>query len=62
MRKATYFKDLTTGAVIESANAPQGKWWHEATEREYLAYKARVARAVGALEKAIAYKARLLKA
>ena len=61
MSKATYFKDLTTGAVIESANAPQGKWWRPATEREFLAYKARVARAVGALEKAVAHKARLLK-
>ena len=62
MRKATYYKNLTTGAVIESANAPEGKWWREATEREFLAYKARVARAVGALDRAVAYKARLLKA
>ena len=55
-----YYKELTTGAVIKAPTMPAGKWWREATEREYLAYRARIARAIGNLEKAVAYKARLL--
>lgn len=55
-----YYKELTTGAVIKAPTAPQGKWWREATECEYLAYRARVARLADNLEKAVAYKARLL--
>ena len=57
-----YYKELTTGAVVKAPTAPTGKWWRVATEREYLAYRARVTRAVGTLERAVAYKARLLKA
>ena len=57
-----FWKDLTTGAVIKAPTAPTGKWWREATEREYNARKAYVAHLMGNLEKAVAYKARLLKA
>ena len=57
-----YYKELTTGAVIKAPTMPAGKWWRVTTEREYLAYRARITRAVGNLEKAVAYKARLLKA
>ena len=57
-----YYKELTTGAVVKAPTMPAGKWWREATAREYYAYCERVARAVGALEKAVAYKARLLGA
>ena len=56
-----YFKELTTGAVVKAPVAPAGAWWREVTAREYYAYCERIARAVGALEKAVAYKARLLK-
>jgi len=55
-----YFKELTTGAVVKAPTAPRGNWWREATEREYLAYRARIARLTGNLEKAVAYKACLL--
>ena len=55
-----YYKELTTGAVIKAPTMPAGKWWREATEREYLAYRARLARLAGNLEKAVAYKAHLL--
>ena len=55
-----YYKELTTGAVVKAPTAPTGAWWREATEREYIAYRARVARLAGNLEKAVAYKARLL--
>ena len=55
-----YYKELTTGAVVKAPTAPAGAWWRVATEREYYNYCARVARAVGALEKAVAYKARIL--
>ncbi len=55
-----YWKELTTGAVVKAPTMPTGKWWREATEREYLAHRERIARAVGSLEKAVAYKARLL--
>lgn len=57
-----YYKELTTGAVVKAPTAPAGAWWREATEREYLAYRARLVRIAGDLEKAVAYKARLLKA
>ena len=57
-----YYKELTTGAVVKVPTMPAGKWWREATEREYNAYRARLARLAGNLEKAVAYKARLLKA
>lgn len=57
-----YWKNLTLGTVVASTKAPAGAWWHEVTEREYRAYRARVARVAGNLEKAVAYKARLLKA
>jgi hypothetical protein len=56
-----YFKELTTGVVIKAPTMPAGKWWREATEHEYNAYRARVVRVTGNLEKAVAYKARLLK-
>ena len=55
-----YYKELTTGAVVKTPTAPAGVWWREVTAREYYAYCERVARAVGALEKAVAYKAHLL--
>ena len=55
-----YFKELTTGAVIKAETMPTGKWWREATEREYLAYRARINRMMDNLEKAVAYKAHLL--
>lgn len=57
-----YYKELTTGAVIKAPTMPAGKWWREATEREYNAYRARIARMVGKLEQAVAYKSRLLGA
>lgn len=57
-----YYKELTTGAVVKAPQMPIGAWWRETTEREYYAYCARVARLAGNLEKAVAYKARLLKA
>lgn len=55
-----YYKELTTGSVVKANEMPAGKWWREVTEREYNAYRARIARAVGNLEKAVAYKTRLL--
>ena len=55
-----YFKELTTGAVVKAPTMPAGKWWREVTEREYNAYRARIARVVGNLERAVAYKKRLL--
>ena len=55
-----YFKELTTGSVIKAETMPAGKWWREATEREYLARRAEINRAIANLEKAVAYKARLL--
>ena len=55
-----YYKELTTGAVVKAPTAPAGAWWREATEREYLAYRARLAHLTGNLEKAVTYKARLL--
>ena len=57
-----YWKEITRGAVVKAAEKPAGKWWREATEREYNAYRVRLARCTGNLEKAVAYKARLLKA
>lgn len=55
-----YYKSLITGAVITADVMPEGRWWREATEREYLSYMEMVARLVGNLEKAVAYKKRLL--
>lgn len=56
-----YYKNLMNGAVIRADAMPtDGGLWRVATEREYLAFRARVARAIGNLEKAVAYKARLL--
>lgn len=55
-----YFKELTTGAVVKAPTMPAGKWWREVTEREYIMHHARIARMVGNLEKAVAYKKRLL--
>lgn len=55
-----YYKEMTTGAVVKASAMPAGKWWREATEREYLAYRAHVTRVVGNLERAVAYKAHLL--
>lgn len=58
---ARYWKEVTRGAVIESARKPEGKWWREATWQEYMAYRRRVELAMGRLEKAVAYKSRLLE-
>lgn len=55
-----FFKEITTGAVVKAPTMPEGKWWREVTEREYNAYRARIARMMGKLEKAVAYKTRLL--
>lgn len=57
-----YYKDLTTGAVVTADQKPAGAhaFWREATEREYTAYRERIARMIGNLEKAVAYKARIL--
>jgi len=55
-----YYKELTTGAVVKAPTAPAGNWWRIATEREYYAYCERIARAIGALERAVAYKAKIL--
>ena len=60
VERMKYFKELTTGRVVKADTMPEGKWWREATEREYLVHRERVARAVKNLEKAVAYKARLL--
>ena len=56
-----YYKNIATGAVIKGENIV-GILWRETTAREYDEYRARVARAMGNLEKAICYKKRLLKA
>ena len=56
-----YWKDLTTGGMKMAEEKPEGYWWREATEREYREYRARVARLMGNLEKAIAYKKRILR-
>ena len=57
-----YYKNLQNGAVVTADEKPMGvhAWWREATEREYNEYQLRVARAANNLEKAVAYKARLL--
>ena len=56
-----YYKNLMNGAVVRADTMPTDHgMWRVATEREYLAFRARVARAIGNLEKAVAYKARLL--
>lgn len=54
-----YYKEITTGAVVARDTMPEGKWWREVHERDYIAYRARVARVMDNLEKAVAYKARL---
>lgn len=55
-----YYKELTTGAVVMRETAPVGRWWRPATAREYREYRLRVLRLTGNLDKAVAYKARLL--
>ena len=55
-----YYKQVTTGTVVKSYAKPTGQWWREATEREYLAYHARLQKLMGNLERAVAYKARVL--
>ena len=55
-----YYKEITTGAVVKRDTMPEGKWWREVHERDYIAYCARIARAMDNLEKAVNYKARLL--
>ena len=37
-------------------------WWVETTEQEYIRYKMRVSYAVAALERAVNYKKRVLRA
>lgn len=58
---AKYWKEITRGAVIESATKPAGQWWREATWQEYMAYRRRIELATARLEKAVAYKTRLLE-
>ena len=57
---ARYWKEITRGAVVESAVKPTGKWWREATKWEYLAYRRQIEQMMGRLEKAVAYKTRVL--
>ena len=55
-----YWKEITRGAVVKAAVKPQGKWWREATWQEYAAYHRKIEQAAARLERAVAYKARLL--
>lgn len=55
-----YYKNLQ-GAVIVAENKPAGAW-REVSERDYNNYRAYVARLMGDLEKAIAYKRAILRA
>ena len=57
-----YFKNMIFGAVVTAAERPEGAWWCEATEREYNEYCAYIARLMGNLEKAVAYKRAILNA
>lgn len=58
-----YWKNLQGGVVRATATKPTDfGWWVETTEREYNAYRARIARAVANLERAVAYKKRVLRA
>jgi hypothetical protein len=56
-----YFKNLQTGAVVIAGAVPAGMW-REVAEREYIAYRVRLARALRNLERAVAYKRALLRA
>jgi len=55
-----YWKEMTRGSVVKSDTRPEGGMWREATEREYAEYRRRIARIMDNLEKAVAYKSRLL--
>jgi len=55
-----YYKNLQ-GAVIVAENKPTGAW-REVSERDYNNYRVYVARLMGDLEKAIAYKRAILRA
>ena len=56
-----YYKNLTGKAVVKAETKPAGMW-REATEREYNEYRAYIARLMGDLEKAVAYKRAMLRA
>lgn len=51
-----YYKNLTNGGVVKTEKAPAGDWWQEVTERDYIEYRARIARLMGNLERAVAHK------
>ena len=55
-----YYKNIATGTVVAQETAPTGYWWRVATAREYREYRERIARALENLERAVAYKARVL--
>ena len=55
-----YYKEVTTGAVVKAGRKPNGRWWREATEGEYLAYHRMLDNLMNRLDGAIAYKKRLL--
>ena len=59
-----YWKNLQmAGAVKASEVKPvEAGWWVETTEQEYIRYKMRVSYAVAALERAVNYKKRVLRA
>ena len=58
-----YWKNVQFGAVVAADAKPTTVGlWREATEREYNEELARTSRLMENLEKAVAYKARLLKA
>lgn len=57
-----YYKNLIDGAVVKKDTCPAGKWWREATEHEYKAYRTYINRIMGSLEKAVTSRSSLLKA
>lgn len=59
-----YWKNLQNmGAVKASEAKPtESGFWVEATEQEYIRFQMRVSYTVACLEKAVAYKKRVLRA
>ena len=57
-----YWKNLMNGVVVKADEKPAGEGlWVEKTEQDYIKYQMRISYVMACLDKAVAYKKRLLR-
>lgn len=57
-----YWKNLMNGVVVKANERPaEDGLWVEKTEQDYIKYKMRVSYTMACLDRAVAYKKRLLR-